>query len=194
MVTQAQRRQATMRAILTAARHLFAGRGFEATSIDDIAAACALAKGAVYHHFSTKRELFEQVLEAVQAELAAAPPPDGAHTADPVDAIVLGVRRYLLDSSEPGIRQILLIDGPAVIGWRQWREIDFRYFGGGARQGVKRLLGARASKRAVDAATHLLMGAVTEAALVCATSPQPARQAEPLLRALRSMLEGLREG
>ena len=70
MSSQAERRAATVAAILTSARALFGGRGFEATSIDDIAEGAGVAKGAVYHHFDSKEAIFTQVLEAVQADIA----------------------------------------------------------------------------------------------------------------------------
>ena len=86
---------------------------------------------------------------------------------------------------------MLLIDGPAVIGWRKWREIDDRVFGAGARQGRKWLLGPEASDQEVDAMTHLMMGAVMEAALVCATADDPRQAAHDLSSALGRMLGGL---
>jgi AcrR family transcriptional regulator len=195
MPTQAERRTATIATIMLEARRLFADRGFEATSIDDIAAAAGVAKGAVYHHFASKEALFQDVLDGVQADIAAAPVPTAAwHERDPVEQIAGGVLHYLLAASEPRFRRVLLIDGPAVIGWRKWREIDDRYFGAGARMGVRRLLGEAATDSEVDAATHLLMGAVMEAALVCASAEHPGKVARELSSALRRMLAGLAAG
>jgi AcrR family transcriptional regulator len=192
MSTQADRRAATVRAILAAARERFAANGFETTSIDDIAAAAGVAKGAVYHHFDSKEALFAQVLEQLQAELQSAPIPSAmrklTHPAEQFEAAVL---HYLLGASAPAVKRILLIDGPAVIGWLKWREIDDRYFGDGAKQAMARLLGPTASGRQIDAHTHLLMGAVMEAALVCATADNPSRTARDLAAALRRMIEGL---
>jgi AcrR family transcriptional regulator len=192
MPSQAERRAATQGMILDAARRLFADRGFEAASIDDIAEAAGVAKGAVYHHFESKEALFERVLEGVQAELAGAPPPPGFRLPDdPVQQIALGVRHYLVAASEPARRRILLIDGPAVIGWRKWREIDDRYFGAGTRAAVKRVLGEAAAEHEVDLLAHLLLGAVMEAALMCATADDPARAADELSSAVGRMIEGL---
>ncbi len=192
MSTQADRRAATTQAILAAARRRFAADGFEATSIDDIAAAAGVAKGAVYHHFDSKEALFAQLLEGLQAELQTAPiPPAMRRLTDPLDLFEAAVLHYLLGASAPAVKRILLIDGPAVIGWLKWREIDDRYFGAGSRQAVARLLGPSASERQIDAHTHLLMGAVMEAALVCATADNPRRTARDLAAALRRMIAGL---
>jgi len=193
MSSQAERRAATVAAILASARALFGVRGFEATSIDDIAEGASVAKGAVYHHFESKEAIFTQVLEAVQAEIQRTPiPPGSSAPVDLADQIAAGVEHYLLTASAPGVRRILLIDGPAVIGWRRWREIDDRYFGAGARMANAALLGPDASPVEIDALTHLLMGAVMEAALVCATADDVAETARNLAAALRKLLKGLR--
>lgn len=75
MPSQAGRRAATVAMILEGARRLFAANGFDATSMDDIAEAAGVAKGAVYHHFASKEVVFLRVLEDVQAAIAAAPVP-----------------------------------------------------------------------------------------------------------------------
>ena len=193
MPSQAERRAATTAAILASARALFAERGFEGTSIDDIALAAGVAKGAVYHHYPSKEAVFVEVLDAVHRDVAAAEPPAAlADVTDPVELIGAAVLRYLTTVSEPATRRILLIDGPVVIGWARWREIDDRYFGAGARVAMRVLLGPEALEAEVDAATHLSMGAVMEAALVCATAADPAASARELVDGLKRMLAGLR--
>jgi len=192
MSSQAERRAATIAAILASAQARFGARGFEATSIDDIAESAGVAKGAVYHHFDSKEAIFAQVLEAVQAEILHTPPPPGAVAdGDLADQIAAGVEHYLRTASAPRFRLILLIDGPAVLGWRRWREIDDRYFGAGARMASAALLGPDASPVEIDALTHLVMGAVMEAAMVCATADDVDEAARSLSAGLRTLLKGL---
>lgn len=191
MVRQSERSEATIAAILKAARKRFAARGFDATSIDDIAAEAGVAKGAVYHHFRSKEEIFMKVLENVQAELAATPPPGLAKISDPLEQIAAAIHAYLLAANARGTRQILLIDGPAVIGWQKWREIDDRYFGAGARAAVERLLNGAVKPETIQALSQLLMGAVMEACLVMAKSKQPEKTAAELSSAFKTMLRGL---
>ena len=192
--SQAERSAATVEALERAARALFSGRGFEATSIDDIAARAGVAKGAFYHHFAAKEEIFVRVLDGVQAELAALPVPAASRRiADPLERIADAVLRWLLAASEPERKRILLVDGPAVIGWQRWREIDAKYFGAGARAAVAGVLGEGASAREVEALAHLLLGAVMEGALVCASAPDPRRAARDVTAALRRLLGGLRD-
>jgi AcrR family transcriptional regulator len=192
LVKQAERSAGTIGAIESAARKLFASRGFAETSIDEIAARAGVAKGAVYHHFASKEAIFARLVDALQAELAAelaaAPPRRGGA---PVDRFADAVLRYLLAASEPARKRILLIDGPAVIGWQAWREIDAKYFGAGTRLAVAALLGADPAPRAVEALAHLVLGAVMEAALVCATADDPRRSARDFSAGLRQLLGGL---
>ena len=193
MIRQLDRSAATIADILAAARKLFASEGFDATSIDAIAAKAGVAKGAVYHHFDSKEEIFTRVLEDVQAEIAALPVSAATRAmTDPLDMIAAETLRYLLAATEPSRKRILLIDGPAVIGWKKWREIDDRFFGAGAKAAMALVLGAKASSREVDAVTHLMMGAVMEACLVCATAPDAKKAARELSAGLRKMLQGLR--
>ena len=192
MVSQAERRAGTVRGIEDAARKLFAVRGFTETTIDDIAARAGVAKGAVYHHFSSKEEIFTRVLESIQAELSAAQiPAPSAKPRDPLDMISAGVLRYLLAISEPGIKRILLIDGPSVLGWQKWREMDARYFGALTRAALAMALGDAVPPREVEPLAHLLMGAIMEAALVCATAEHPKKLAKELSAGIRALLGGL---
>jgi len=193
MIRQLDRSAATIADILAAARKLFASDGFDAASIDAIAAKAGVAKGAVYHHFDSKEEIFTRVLEDVQAEIAALPVSAATRAmTDVLDQIAAETLRYLLAATEPSRKRILLIDGPAVIGWKKWREIDDRFFGAGAKMAMTHVLGANASPREIEAATHLMMGAVMEACLVCATAPDAKKAARELSAGLRKMLQGLR--
>jgi AcrR family transcriptional regulator len=192
MVSQAERRAGTVRGIEEAARKLFANRGFADTTIDDIAARAGVAKGAVYHHFSSKEEIFTRVVEAIQAELASAQiPAVSSRPRDPLDMISAGVLRYLQAICEPEIKRILLIDGPAVIGWQKWRDIDMRYFGALTKAALASALGDKVPPREIEPLAHLLMGAIMEAALVCATAEHPRKLAKELSAGIRALLGGL---
>ncbi len=98
MASQAERRSTTTRAILDAARRLFTARGFEQTSVDDIAAQAGVAKGAVYHHFDSKELIFARVFEEMTAELAALIPRAALAGKDLLDSIRRGTLKYLTSS------------------------------------------------------------------------------------------------
>src|ERR1700744_1754748 len=113
---RSQHVEATRRAVLDAARSSFARKGYAQTSVDEIAAAARVTKGAVYHHFASKDALFRAVHDEVEAEAqartAAAAIPEGT----PIDQLVAQVSAYLDVALDPEIQRITLIDGPAVLG------------------------------------------------------------------------------
>jgi AcrR family transcriptional regulator len=193
MARQAERREATRGAVLRAAQKLFESKGFAATTMDEIAAAAGVAKGAVYHHFPSKEELFEAVFEAVSIGLLDRVAAVGGK--DVLDAMVAGSRAYFEACAEPALGRIILKDGPAVLGWERWREIDMRHFGAMIPMALQQAMDAGLIARLpVEPLAHLLTGAVTEAAVACAASDDPARTGAEHVRALEAILEGLRRG
>jgi AcrR family transcriptional regulator len=193
MARQSERSAATIEATVSAARKLFMARGFEAVSIDEIAAAAGIAKGGFYHHFLSKQSVFEVVLDGVQAELASQlqsrlASNKGKRTPETIAMNVLG---YLKAASAPGLRQLILIDGPVVLGWERWREIDDRHFFAPIHSGLAAIMGPKASPRQVESAARLVAGATMEAALVTGASENPIAVARLYCATLRSMLYGL---
>lgn len=188
MTSQTQRRAATIAAIMSAASELFTAPGFAATSIDDIAGRAGVAKGAVYHHFESKEQIFLRVFEQMTGTLAAQVVAAAASGKSTLDRFERGTLQYLTSIAGKKLRQVLLIDGPAVLGWEKWREIDTRYFGGVMKTPKQRTMHARVSAREMAAIGHLIAGAVSEAALVCAISDHRLRDARDFTSMLVKML------
>src|SRR5262249_8385440 len=115
MTSQVQRRATTIAAITRAAGELFAAHGFAATSIDDIGRRAGVAKGAVYHHFESKEQIFARVFEQMTAALAAEVAATAAAGQSILDSFELGTLKYLTSISSDKCRQVLLIDGPVVL-------------------------------------------------------------------------------
>lgn len=193
MATQAERREATRRAILAAATELFGSKGFAATTVDEIAAAGAVAKGAVYHHFTTKEAIFEAVFEETSVELVKVVTEAAHHEVDVLDAMAAGTHAYFEACSEGAAGRIILQDGPAVLGWRRWREIDERYFGRIIPDALAVAMTAGVVERQpLEPLARLLLGAVTEAAVACASSGSPAASGRQYAAAFGRLLAGLR--
>ena len=171
--TQAQRSAATREALLTAARPRFAADGFRGVSADAIAKAAGVTRGAMYHQFEDKTDLFAAVFEAVEAEVMgqiAAAVADSGET-DPVELMKLGARAWLDACAEPAVHRIILVEAPSVLGWERWREVGLKY-GMGLVHGM--LQGAIDSGRIPDQPVvplaHVMIGALDEAALFLARS------------------------
>jgi len=163
---QEERRHVTNEALLAAARQLFGEHGYAGVSLAAIAAAAALTTGAVYHHFEDKVALFRAVFENAEAELAEVIRLAAAGPGDPLLRLEKGSRAFLEEAREPAVRRIVLIDGPSVLGWERWREIDERHHLRPLKAALMAAMRAGLVKRRnPDALARLLMGALTEAAL-----------------------------
>jgi AcrR family transcriptional regulator len=193
MATQADRRAATQAAILKAARKLFGNDGFDATTMDDIASAARVAKGAVYHHFKTKEDVFEAVFEVVSHDLVAEIDAVARAEKDALVAMAAGTQHYLAACAKGATGQIILRDGPAVLGWERWREIDAKHFGGKVPRGLEAAM-ARGliARQPVEPLARLLLGAMTEAAVACAGANDIKKAGAEYSRAFKSLLEAMR--
>lgn len=193
MATQTERRAATQGAIIEAASRLFGEQGFTATTVDHIAAAAGIAKGAVYHHFPNKEAVFEAVFETTSELLAQEVRAAARETPDPLEAMATGNAYYFAACAQGPRRQIILRDGPGVLGWERWREVDARYFSRMIPLTLSAAMEAGLmARQPVEPLATLILGAVTEAAMACAASDDPVRTAAETSFALNSILNGLR--
>lgn len=193
MAKQAERRAATTEAILTAARRLFGTQGFAATTMDEIAEGAGVAKGAVYHHFRTKEAVFEAVFDLVSRDLVAEIDSAARTEKDVLAAMVAGTQHYFAATAKGPTGQIILRDGPAVLGWERWREIDAQHFGGKMPRALAVAMEAGLiAKQPVEPLARLLLGAVTEASVACAGRTDIVKAGAEYARAFKSLIEALR--
>lgn len=170
---QAQRSQITRAALLSTARKLFAERGYAAVGTEEIVREAGVTRGALYHHFDGKLELFaavyEQVEEALMARIMEAV---STQASDPLDALRAGALAFLEASeTDPAVRQIALVDAPSVLGWDRWREIGMRYALGLVQATIEEAIaGGLLPPQPAEPLAHLLLGAIDEGALLIARS------------------------
>jgi AcrR family transcriptional regulator len=192
--TQAERSLATRSALIAAARPLFAERGYAGVSTEEIVGAAGVTRGALYHHFAGKRELFAAVYEQIEAELSdriATEALDGGATA-PLQAMRSGARMFLRACTVPEVQRIVLLDGPSVLGWDRWREIAAEHGLGLIEATLQAAVDAGAiAAQPVRPLAHLLMGALDEAALLVARSDQPEEALVEVSETLDSLLAAL---
>jgi AcrR family transcriptional regulator len=190
--TQAERTEATRAALIAAARRLFADRGYADVAMEEVVAAAGVTRGALYHQFGGKRELFEAVFEQVEQEITEDIAVKALSGRDPLDALRAGARAFLDHCLDPEMQRIALLDAPAVLGWERWREIGGRYglglteatLAAGIEAGVIAPLAPRPL-------AHLLMGALDEAAMAVARADDPEAAREEMVTVLDGLLDGL---
>jgi AcrR family transcriptional regulator len=126
VVTQHERTAAATRAVLEAADELFGRDGFLTTSVQRIAEVAGVSKSGLLHHFSSKEEVFRQVFIRAEEDLVKLSL-RGIVNATPKQQLLLGARNLLDALEDPRLRQVVLVDGPAVLGWAEWRRIEAEY-------------------------------------------------------------------
>lgn len=179
--------------LVAAARKLFAARGYADVSVDEVAAAAGLTKGAVYYQFADKTALFRAACESVLDDIMAHVAKETmGHVTHSCDEIVTGAD-ILFDAYESKqARRLLLMDGPAVLGHRQWTAMQER---------LRTSLGEHALAHIADAGlipkhmipmlAHLLFGAFMQAALQIATADNPVVASKRARAAYKRLAQGL---
>jgi AcrR family transcriptional regulator len=191
---QAERSDATRASLVRAARELFAARGYADVGTEEIVRSAEVTRGALYHHFEDKRDLFRAVHEQIEGEVtervgAALADSDSA---DPVEALRTAARTFLDACTEPEIARITLLDAPSVLGWAQWREIDERYGLGLTIAGLTMGMDAgRLRRQPVRPLAHLLLAAMGEAGMVIANADDPQAARAEVEPAIISLVQGL---
>ncbi len=187
-----ERGQQTRKRLLSVATRLFAEHGYEETPIELVLEQAAVSKGALYHHFANKRELFEAVLEETEACLARATALAARGASDPLEALRTGSAAFLRLAVDPTIARIVLTDAPNVLGWARWREIDERHAFGQLKRGVAATPGGqRLADEEQDALAHVLLAALLELAMIVARSEKPRTAKRNAQAVLDELLERL---
>jgi AcrR family transcriptional regulator len=188
--------QATRQALIDAATTTFVERGYARSSLDDIASAARVTKGALYHHFDGKQALLEEAMDqAEQAVHARILAEVAEHPDDPWRGALEALNVFLDACCEPVYGHPCFVEGPVALGWSRWREFEEKYAYRLIESLVRGLLAVGLVQDVpVQAATHVGVGMLSHAGMVLAEAPPDQR---PQLRAevasvLRRLFNGLR--
>lgn len=152
--------------LIAQARALFQTQGYAATSTETLLAATGLTRGALYHHFRDKKDLFKAVCEQMHGELAQAIEFATADVADDREGLRLGSLAWMAAVGEQGRCRVLLIDAPAVLGEAQWEALDARHGYAALQQGLRQMRQAHTASCVLqsDALAAALNGAMNQLA------------------------------
>jgi AcrR family transcriptional regulator len=184
---------ATRTELLRVARELFAARGYADVGTEEIVRAAHVTRGALYHHFADKRDLFRAVHNALADQLLQQIVAQTAGSADAMDALARGVRAFLDICEDPAVIRISHLDAPAVLGWAEWREVDAQHWLGVLTMALQEAMDeGLLARRDVQPLAHMLMGAMVEASMMIANAADPAAARAEVEGPLLALLEGLR--
>jgi AcrR family transcriptional regulator len=187
------RGEATRDALLAAARALFAERGYAGVGTEEVVRRAGVTRGALYHYFRDKQDLFRAVFEQTETEIMQTIIARVEGLTDPMEELAVGVRAFLDACDDPTLMRIGLRDAPGVLGWEEWREI-------GNRHGLGLITGAlswamdegQIARGDVRTLGHLLLAALAEASLLIASADDPRAARKDVERTLLLLLDGLR--
>ena len=193
--TQEERSAATRASLVASARALWGARGYADVGTPEIAAKAGVTRGALYHQFEDKAALFLAVVEAVEEDvtkrLAEAVVAGGA--TEPASALRAASEHWLDLSQEPEVRQIVLVDGPVILGWAGFRDVALKHGLGLTEQLLEAAMEAgQLERRPTRALAHVLIGALDEAAMYVARAPDVDAARAEMGETIERMLEALR--
>jgi AcrR family transcriptional regulator len=186
--------EATRSAVITAARRLFAKKGYAEASLNEIVAAAAVTTGVVYHHFGDKKGLFRAVVETLEAETMQRVAQEASGAPDAWATLERGLDATLEACLRPDIRRILFTDAPNVFGQSEWREIEKKYSYGAMVQILSQLKAAGSLRvESVEILAPILLGAMIEAASAVAAAANKKVALSEARTTIRAMLAALRK-
>lgn len=194
---QSQRARAaeTRDVILSVARASFADAGYHATGTTQIAARAGMTRGALYHHFADKEALFLAVFRLLAEELAEKSSAAVADmSGDLWPQVTQAFRHYLLlIAANPDYRRILLVDGPAVLGWARWRELQSEYVATRTADALQLLMDAGlVTRRPTKPLAAIIQAALHDAALSMANAPDAPDVRDAVMEAFLFVFQGIR--
>jgi AcrR family transcriptional regulator len=178
--------------IMAKAKELFAGQGYAGTSAREISAAAGVTVGAMFHHFDSKLDLFQQVFEELELEMdaqakAASKPELGLGV---LETFLAGVRTSLDFAQRQDFHRIVFVEAPAVFGEDKWREVDTRLGLKTVMAGTRALMAAGVvAEQPVKPIAILLMGAMSAAGFALARGEEGVDK-DALINALRLLIIG----
>ena len=190
---KAAQSEATRAKLVRAGRKLFGKRGYADVGTEEIVRAAGVTRGALYHQFADKRELFAAVFEDTETALIAEVGRNSAGIDDPVEALRCVFLGWFEACLRPAAQRIVLLDAPAVLGWEEWREIGERLGLGATMAALQAAMDAGAiAVQPVRPLAHVVMGALDEAALYVARADDPVVATAEMATILDRLVESLR--
>lgn len=190
--TQQERRDATRGALLAAARAAFADQGYAATSTTAVIEAAGVSRGALYHHFEDKADLFAAVYEQIEVELTTQLATLVAAAGSPSEALHIGIDAYLDAATDPAVARIAVLDAPSALGYARWQQFHEQYGLGLTRAALGAAQEAGELRDLpLEPLAHVLLGALRDAALLIVRAEDPGAMRDEVAVALHGLLDGL---
>jgi AcrR family transcriptional regulator len=180
--------EATQRMLRREARKLFARKGYAGANTNELVERARVTKGALYHHFTNKKELYRSVVEDMEQELVERLEAEGAGKA-PWERLLAMCHAYVEACRDPALARMLVLEAPVVLGWKTWCNLEQKY----EVAAFARCLGEIAGlHEPADTLAQVILGALTTGARVIATAEDPEAARADVEKTVDRLIAGLR--
>jgi AcrR family transcriptional regulator len=178
----------TQKALRRQARKLFAQKGYSGANTNELVGRARVTKGALYHHFANKRELYRAVVEDMEQELVERIEAAGASLA-PWERLSAMCHAYIDACREPALARMLVLEAPVVLGWKTWCNLEQKYEVAAFARCLKEASGLQ---EPAETLAQVILGALTTGARVIATSADAEAAREQVQKTVERLIAGLR--
>lgn len=192
-VSKAEQARKTREAILAEAKSRFSKHGFSQTRFDEISKTLNMTAGVMYHHFDNKKDLFHAVVEIAHQQVQRVVEASADAEASPLDGLIAGCVSFIKEASSKELRQILLVDALAVLGWQDWKQLDEKYSEKSLCEGLEHAKSLRAIPKSTptEALARLISGGCNDLALWVAASSRREQCLKEAEKVISILFEGL---
>lgn len=188
----AQRSEATRAALIAAGRKLFAKHGYAAISTEQIVKTAKITRGALYHHFEDKQDLFRAIYEDVERDTVAQVAKQLEGETDIWAFAIDGSKAFLDICLDPAFQRIVIVDAPAVLGTVEYREIADKYGGAMIEAILSELIAQKQiAKQPVKPLARMLIGALIEGGVLLSNSDNQKRTRKEVGNVVEQLIRGL---
>ena len=190
--SKAQQSEETIQRLIGIAEQHFSTFGYEKASTEKIVEEAEVTRGALYHHFKSKKGLFEAVVLELHRRVAKNIEQAASSESSSWSSFRAGCEAWLEASADPVIQKILIIDAPSVLGWKQWLQLDEQHGLRLLRDGLAELVWQEEIQSSTEEALlYLLNGALNQAAMWVSSKQNPDQALHEARKAFNLIIEGL---
>ena len=178
----------TQKQLRRQARKLFAQKGYSGANTNELVERARVTKGALYHHFTNKRELYQAVVEDMEQELVERIEAAGTGL-EPWERLAAMCTAYVEACRDPALARMLVLEAPAVLGWKAWCNLEQQYEVAAFARCLKEADGLQ---EPAETLAQVILGALTTGARVIATAPDPEAARHQVQQTIDRLIAGLR--
>jgi len=190
---RARKTRKTRQSLCRHASAVFAEKGYSEASIDEIVQRAGVTKGALYHHFPDKLQLYRSVVQDMAQGLVSTIEAAAESQPDPWHRLEAMCNAYLDACQNSDVQRVLVVDAPVVLGWKSWCDINNDTSTGALASCLRDAMAAgQIDEQSSENLAQLISGSLNVAARVIVESPRISEARTTVSHSMERLLSGLR--